>query len=155
MISKLPNSSLPIVFPGNLAADDRGNLRFVNDFDFAGVKRFYQVENVSTSVIRAWHGHAKEGKYVYVTKGSLILGAVKLDDLKKPNPKAEVSRFVLSSLKPTVVYIPPGFANGFRMLEPDTTVLFFSTSSLEESKGDDYRFPADYWGTSIWETENR
>ena len=30
---------------GDLAVDDRGEVGFVNDFDFAGVKRFYTVRN--------------------------------------------------------------------------------------------------------------
>ena len=50
---------------GGLFADDRGFLRFVNNFDFSQVKRFYQVENHSAGFIRAWHGHKKEKKFIY------------------------------------------------------------------------------------------
>ena len=32
---------------GDVAVDDRGEVGFVNDFDFAGVKRFYAVRNHS------------------------------------------------------------------------------------------------------------
>ena len=60
-------SSKIIKKQGGLFSDDRGHLRFVNDFNFEGVKRFYQVENHSKNFIRAWHGHEKEGKYVYVS----------------------------------------------------------------------------------------
>ncbi len=58
------------LIPGNVFADDRGFLRFINDFNFENVKRFYQVENHRQGFIRAWHGHKKEAKYVYVSKGS-------------------------------------------------------------------------------------
>ena len=75
---------------GGLFADDRGFLRFVNDFDFSNVKRFYQVENHSRGYIRAWHGHNKESKYVYVAKGSALVGAVNLES-------EEVHKFTLSS----------------------------------------------------------
>jgi dTDP-4-dehydrorhamnose 3,5-epimerase len=143
------------VIEGGLGVDDRGTVSFVNTFDFKGVKRFYKIENFSKDVIRAFHGHAKEAKYVYVAKGTIILAAVPMTDTKTPDPKAKVSRYVLSSRKPTIVYIPAGYANGFRCLEDDSQILFFSTSTLEESKGDDYRFPADYWGAQIWEVENR
>jgi dTDP-4-dehydrorhamnose 3,5-epimerase len=51
---------------GNIAIDDRGSLRFINDFNFEGVKRFYQVQNHCKNFIRAWHGHIKEAKYVYL-----------------------------------------------------------------------------------------
>ncbi len=140
---------------GGVAVDDRGSLNFANDFNFYGVKRFYQVQNFNTSTIRAFHGHLNEAKYVYVSKGSAIVAAVKLDDIKAPSKNQEVNRYILSDKNPQVLFIPPRFANGFKPLEEDTRIVFFSTSSLEESKGDDYRFPADYWGNEIWEVENR
>lgn len=143
------------IYDGGVAVDDRGTLSFVNSFDFHGVKRFYQIENISTEVIRAFHGHLNEGKYIYVTAGSVIVAAVYLDDLKNPSKENSVHRYVLSSKKPQIIYIPPRFANGFRALEDNTSILFFSTATLEESKGDDYRFPFDYWGGAVWEIENR
>ncbi len=33
--------------------------------------------------------------------------------------------------------------------------MFYSTSSLEESKGDDIRYPFDNWGKSLWEEDFR
>lgn len=143
------------IIEGGMGIDDRGTVSFVNAFGFSDVKRFYMVSNFNLETIRAFHGHEKEGKYVFVSKGSIILCAVKMDDKIKPNKNNPVSRFILSARKPMIVFLPPGFANGFRSLESDTQVIFFSTSTLEESKGDDYRFPADYWGEKIWQTENR
>ena len=140
---------------GGIAVDDRGSLNFANDFNFYGIKRFYQVQNFSTSTIRAFHGHLKEAKYVYVAKGSAIVAVVKLDNIETPSKHQEVKRFILSDKNPQILFIPPKHANGFRPLEEDTRIIFFSTSSLEESKGDDYRFPIDYWGEEIWEVENR
>jgi len=140
---------------GDLAVDDRGVVRFVNDFNFKGIKRFYQLENFDDDVIRAFHGHKKEGKYVYVVRGSIILCAVKIDNFKSPSQNLKIERFILSDKKPQVIFVPPGFANGFKSLEEKTSVIFFSTKTLEQSLGDDYRFPADYWGDKIWETENR
>ena len=131
---------------GGLFADDRGYLRFVNDFDLTDVKRFYQVENHSKNYIRAWHGHQKEGKYVYVSKGSALIGAV---DMKTE----EIFKTTLTSQSPSVLYIPPGYANGFKTLEDNTILMFFSTSTLEESKGDDVRFDYDKW--NIWEEDYR
>lgn len=145
----------PKIIEGGIAVDDRGVLNFVNTFDFSGVKRFYQVENFSRDVIRAWHGHLKEGKYVYVAKGSAIVAAVLLDDKVNPSKVNPIKRFVLSAKSPKIVYFPPGYANGFKPLEDGTILQYFSTSTLEESKGDDYRFPADYWGAAVWATENR
>lgn len=143
------------LIPGGIAVDDRGFLMFANDFNFYGVKRFYQVQNFSTSTIRAFHGHLKEAKYVFVAKGSAIVAAVELDNINSPSKNQKVNRFILSDKNPQVLFIPPKYANGFKPLENDTRIQFFSTSSLEESKGDDYRFPIDYWGKDVWEVENR
>lgn len=143
------------IIEGGVAIDDRGTLNFANEFNFYGVKRFYQVQNFSTSTIRAFHGHLREAKYVYVPKGSAIVAVVKIDNEESPMKDQKVHRFVLSDKNPQVLFIPPRHANGFRPLENDTRIIFFSTSSLEESKGDDYRYPADYWGNEIWEIENR
>tara|TARA_R110000824_G_scaffold375398_1_gene566295 strand:- start:1399 stop:1812 length:414 start_codon:yes stop_codon:yes gene_type:complete len=131
---------------GGVAVDDRGQLSFVNDFNFENVKRFYMVENHEKGFIRAWHGHKKEGKYVYVPSGAILIGAVDLDT-------EQIDRFVLSSSKPQVLYIPPGYANGFMNLQDNTKVIFFSTSTLEESVGDDIRFEWDKW--DIWNIERR
>ena len=133
-------------YNGGLAVDDRGQLSFVNDFDFKDVKRFYMVENHEQGFIRAWHGHKKEGKYVYVPSGAILIGAVNLET-------EEVERFVLSSSKPQVLFIPPGYANGFMNLQNNTKVIFFSTSTLEDSMGDDIRFEWDKW--NIWDIEKR
>ncbi len=149
------NNKIPTIIDGGLAVDDRGQLSFANTFGFEGVKRFYMVENFSTDVIRAWHGHLKEGKYVMVVSGSAIVAAVPMSDPQNPDKNAKIERFVLSSRKPLIFFIPAGHANGFRPLEEGTKIIYFSTSTLEESKGDDYRFPADYWGEKVWQTENR
>lgn len=120
-----------------MAIDDRGKVSFVNDFDFKDVKRFYVVENHTKGFIRAWHGHKKEAKYVYVTRGAIIIGVVNMKD------SYGVQRHVLSADKPQILYIPARNYNGFKTLTDDTQVMFFSTSTLEETKGDDYRKPVD------------
>lgn len=136
------------VMTGGVFADDRGKLRFVNEFDFSKVKRFYQVENHRQGFIRAWHGHVSEGKYVYVPQGSALVGLVSLEQ-----ESATPHKLTLTSEKPQVLWIPPNHANGFMNLEENTIIMFFSTSSLEESKDDDIRFPYDKW--NIWEEDYR
>ena len=136
----------PTILNGGLAVDDRGSVSFVNDFNFKNVKRFYQVQNHRRGFIRAWHGHKKEGKYVYVTNGSALIGIVNMES-------EEVSKFVLSSKSPKVLWIPPGNYNGFKSLEEDTKIVFFSTSTIEESLGDDIRKEYNQW--DIWDEEYR
>jgi dTDP-4-dehydrorhamnose 3,5-epimerase-like enzyme len=117
------------------------------------VKRFYMVSNHAAGFVRAWHGHKKEAKYVLVVAGAALVGAVAIDDWQKPAKDAEVQRFVLSEKKPALLYIPAGYANGFMSLTRDARLIFFSTSSLEESQGDDFRYESRYW--DIWSVVER
>lgn len=146
----------PKIIRGGLAIDDRGSLHFVNEFNFREVKRFYQVENHNKDVIRAFHGHFIEEKYAYVVRGVALFSLAPLDKKENPSKEVEISKFVLSSAAPSMLYIPSGYANGFKCLEENTIIMFFSTKSLNESeKGDDYRYPFDYWGKNVWSIENR
>jgi dTDP-4-dehydrorhamnose 3,5-epimerase-like enzyme len=143
----------PKVINGGLAVDDRGQVTFINDFDFADVKRFYMVSNHKQGFVRAWHAHKKEAKYVLVVKGAAKVAAVAIDDWDKPSKDAEVKQFVLSEKKPTVLYIPAGYANGFMSLTDDAQIMFFSTSTLDESLGDDFRYESKYW--DVWSVVER
>ena len=136
---------------GGIAVDDRGTVRFCNDFSFANVKRFYQVQNHRCGFIRAWHGHKHETKYVWVTKGSAIIGVVPLSEEK--GDLSEVKTFVLSDQQPGILQIPSGNFNGFMNLEEDTRIIFFSSSGITESAKDDIRKPYDYW--NIWQENYR
>lgn len=138
----------PKLMQGALAVDDRGEVGFVNDFDFANVKRFYTVKNHRQGFVRAWHAHQRETKYVTVVEGAALIGAVAIDDWETPSKHLEVLRFVLSAQKPAVLFIPAGYANGFMSLTVDTKLIFFSTFTLAESHGDDIRYDACYW--DIW-----
>jgi dTDP-4-dehydrorhamnose 3,5-epimerase-like enzyme len=143
----------PTLIKGAKAVDDRGSLGFVNDFLVDGFKRFYTVENHEQGFIRAWHGHMKESKAVIAIKGSILVGAVQMTDTKNPDKTQSVSRYVLSSDTPSVLVVPAGFANGFKTLSGNAVVLFLSSSTIEESQGDDFRFPFDYWNP--WTIEPR
>jgi len=146
-------SQLPRVIDGGLAVDDRGQVVFVNDFHFEGVKRFYAVTNHIAGFVRAWHAHRREAKYVLVTQGAAIVGAVAIDNWDSPDKAAQVYRYILSAKKPAVLYIPPGYANGFMSLTANTQILFFSTATMDAAKTDDIRYDARYW--DIWQAIER
>jgi dTDP-4-dehydrorhamnose 3,5-epimerase len=143
----------PILNEGGLSVDDRGEVGFVNDFDMQSVRRFYTVCNHKVGLVRAWHAHKKEKKFVTVVNGAAILAAVHIDNWKKPSKNLVVNRYVLSAKKPVVLFIPNGYANGFMTLTEDTKLMFFSTATLKESEGDDFRYEADYWNP--WEIIER
>lgn len=138
---------------GIISVDDRGQLLFCNDFDMKDIRRFYLVSNHESKFIRAWHAHKKEAKFVLVISGAALVAAVKIDNWDCPDKNAEIQRHILSDKKPKIMVIPPGYANGFMTLVPETQVMFFSTATLEQSKDDDYRYDAYYWNP--WEITPR
>ena len=139
---------LPILLNGAFSIDKRGEIDFVNDFTFDKVKRFYVVSTHKSGMIRAWHGHRYEAKYVYCISGTALVGAAFLDNWKNPSKESTVHQFVLSVKKPAVLYIPPGYANGFQSLTDDARLMVFSTKTVAESTKDDKRIDARHW--DIW-----
>jgi dTDP-4-dehydrorhamnose 3,5-epimerase len=152
-MSKARQMPVPRLIEGGLAVDDRGEIAFVNDFQFDGVKRFYVVSNHRAGFVRAWHAHRHEGKYVIAIQGAAVVAAVAIDNWEHPARDAEIHRYVLSAQKPTVLHIPPGYANGFMSLTADVKLIFFSTATLEESRSDDVRYDVHYW--DAWQVMER
>jgi dTDP-4-dehydrorhamnose 3,5-epimerase len=135
----------PRLIEGGLAIDDRGAVAFVNEFAFEGVQRFYMVRNHRQGFVRAWHAHRREAKYCTVVAGAALVAAVEIDDWERPGKEQPLHRYVLSAERPAVLFIPAGYANGFMSLTADTRILFFSTATVKESCGDDFRYEARYW----------
>lgn len=137
---------VPTFINGASFIDDRGVVTFTNDMKFDNIKRWYLVSNHDRNYVRAWHGHKNEEKYVFVIKGTFLVGTVDLETEK-------VTKYVLSEKAAKVLHIPKNYANGFMNLTDDNQILFLSTSTLEESTNDDIRFKWDKW--NIWTPEYR
>lgn len=149
----LSDLKVPTIIPGGKATDDRGSLTFNNGIELNEFKRFYAIENHRQGFIRAWHGHLKEAKLFVPLRGSFLVAAVELDDPVSPSKENKITKSVISDTNSNSLFIPAGFANGFMNLSTDAILLVYSSTSLEESKGDDYRFEFDYWNP--WEIEQR
>jgi dTDP-4-dehydrorhamnose 3,5-epimerase-like enzyme len=143
----------PFLIDGKKFIDDRGSLSFVNELLLNEFKRFYIIENHTAGFVRAWHGHMKEAKAFVPIEGAFLVGAVPLSNLDQPSKEVTISRQVLDASSPQGFLIPKGFANGLMSLTERAKLLVLSSSSLEESQSDDYRFPFDYW--NIWNIERR
>lgn len=142
-----------VLIEGRVAVDDRGAVAFVNEFDLEPVRRFYVVRNHNYGFVRAWHAHRRERKFVTVVQGAALVCCVRIDDWNDPSPDLPVERHVLAAEAPAVLAIPAGFANGFMSLTDDAAILFFSSTPLDASLGDDVRFPARHWDP--WHVEER
>jgi len=119
------------VIKGNSHKDERGVVRFVNDFYMTHVKRMYCIEP-KMGVIRAWQGHQKETKWFYVAKGSFLVKTLNMSTLEK-------IEYHLKDSESNVLQIPGGHYNGFEALEDGSVLMVFSDFELKDSKGDDFR----------------
>ena len=86
-------------------------------------------------------------------QGAAVVGAVAVEDFSRPDPGIKPARFVMTGDQPSYLHIPAGYANGFMNLTRDTRIVFYSSSTLEESLADDVRIPARFW--DIWGVEER
>ena len=117
---------------GSSFQDNRGFIRFINDFDLEKVRRMYLIKP-ELNVIRAWQGHKKETKWFYVLSGSFQVQTINMLDL---NHRQNI---ILRSNENKVLNIEPGNYNGFLALEHSSELIVFSDQKLEESKEDDFR----------------
>lgn len=122
---------------GNSYSDERGTLKFVNDFNMSSVVRMYNIEP-RIGVVRAWQGHKFETKWFYVIKGSFLVKIMNMDSL-------HVDEYKLNSVEPKVLKIPGGNYNGFEAIETGSILVVFSDFDLQQSKEDDLRVDVDQY----------
>ena len=137
--------NLANLIEGKVNTDSRGALISYNEFSFDSVKRMYVIENLNSDIVRAWQAHKREQKWFYVCAGSFLFVTIQIDDFASPSEKLRVNECIISSNNNNILHVPGGFANGFRSLSEVSRLVVFSSSTLEESKEDDYRFEAHSW----------
>lgn len=135
----------PQLIAGGQAIDNRGSLAFVNDFSLKEFERFYVIQNHEAGFVRAWHGHKIERKAFFVVQGSVQVSCVEVKNFESPARDQEVHSFILDSRLPRVLIVPPGYANGLKSLSSNAIIMVYSSLNIEQSAGDDFRFPHDYW----------
>lgn len=135
----------PSIIKGNFFEDTRGTLRFVNDFHFKDIKRFYFIKHPDTSIVRAWQGHQFEKKYFYPISGSFVVAWVKIDNFENPSADLIPEYHILSAENSEIISIPKGYANGIKALEQNSEIMIFSDMKLEESMDEKIRYPAHWW----------
>ena len=141
-----PKKKIKII-NANISYDDRGEIVYCNEFSLIKnkIKRFYQITNNNINFVRAWHGHKYEDKFLLVLQGAFKICAVKIDNWKNPSKTLSVEKFDLNSNTPKILHIPGGYAHGTQNLKIDSKLIVFSTFSLNQTIGDDYRFKSNLW----------
>jgi dTDP-4-dehydrorhamnose 3,5-epimerase-like enzyme len=138
----------PIFLKGHSYFDERGIVNFNNKVDLSSFKRFYTIQNSQYQEFRGWHGHEFESKLFVAVRGRIIIGAVRVEDWTDPPRTKTPLRFELEADNLDAVFVPGGYANGILSKEQGSIVLVFSSSTLEESKKDDFRIPKETWSIS-------
>jgi dTDP-4-dehydrorhamnose 3,5-epimerase len=138
----------PRLIDGGLHSDARGEVRHVNAFDFKLVDRFYTICPTRPNELRGWVGHQRDWKWFYAVNGEYLVAVVQPDDWQNPSTKLPVQQFKLSSKKPQILEVPPGFATASMALLPDAMLMIFSSGKIETAREDDFRFPPEFWPLS-------
>ncbi len=138
---------------GGSYSDERGRLRFCNDFDMTEVKRFYTIANSAEQPARGWIGHKKETKWFFPLKGKTVIEVEPMDVSRververvelgeEVNRVERVERVELDAERPGVLKVEPG--NWFCIKQDGTAeVMVFSNCGVGEFEGDDFRKPYD------------
>jgi dTDP-4-dehydrorhamnose 3,5-epimerase len=135
----------PKLYKGGISEDSRGSVSYNNNLKLKKIRRFYVVKNKKKNFIRAWHGHKIEAKFIMCIEGKAKIAAVRINNFKNPSRKSKPYYFNLDSKKSDVIYIPPGFANGSKSITKNMKLYILSTTTLEKSLKDDFRFPINFW----------
>lgn len=134
------------VIRGGSHADDRGTLRFVNDFDMSAVKRFYTICNSAEEPKRGWIMHKRETKWFFP-----VAGVTEVKVRGDGEQWEHCSSYVLRASEPSVLQVPPGHwflieQSSNRTTEqsnnqtmPPAEVMVFSNCNVGEFPNDDFR----------------
>lgn len=131
----------PTLIPGNKYSDDRGTVRFVNNFDLSPVVRIYTIQPIR-GVIRAWQGHKQEQKWFFATEGQFEVKVVEVVDWETLE-LGKTNVYILDAAQPSILHVPAGYLNGILALSSHSNLFVFSDMTLVESKADDIRFSLD------------
>ena len=85
-------------------------------------------------------GHTIESRWFNCVKGSFIVKLVAIDDWKNPSDCLKVYEYKLFADKQEILYIPNGFANGFKALMADSKLMIMSNYGFNEIENDQIRF---------------
>lgn len=130
---------------GGVAKDQRGQIRFVNDFDMTQVERFYIIKNGNTELVRGWRAHRIEQRWFYVLSGAFRLDLVQIDNWEQASPNLPIEKRVLKVEEQQVVHVPAGYGTAFQALEPESELLVFADYGIDHTPNDDHTWPLDYF----------
>lgn len=134
----------PAIIKGNIHQDERGIIRYNNDFHLSAIKRVYTIQNTDTDFVRAWQGHKIEQRWFSAITGSFRIKLIQIDDWENLSSYSEPLEFVLESNGLDVLHVPAGYISSINSLEEESIMLVFADYELGEIQ-DEYRFSKDHF----------
>jgi dTDP-4-dehydrorhamnose 3,5-epimerase-like enzyme len=129
----------PNLLFGGCHKDDRGCVKYNNDFNMLMVKRMYTIENNTKNSIRGWQGHKIEQRWFIASRGSFQIDVKPILAFENEATSQEILSFNLLSHSLDVLHIPAGFVTCIHSLEKNAQLLAFSDFELGAVK-DEWRF---------------
>jgi dTDP-4-dehydrorhamnose 3,5-epimerase len=131
-----------------LRFDDSGEVQGVPGF----CARQWSWSLLEPGAVKAWHLHLGQDDLWIVPPDSTVL--VGLVDLRRESPTAnEQLRLTLGGGRCHRLFIPRGVAHGVANLSTDPQVILYAVNrhfSPDPSLNDEWRLPADCFGSEFW-----
>jgi dTDP-4-dehydrorhamnose 3,5-epimerase-like enzyme len=134
----------PVLITGNKHVDERGIIGFINTFDMKEVRRFYRICNNDTQLKRGWRAHKIEQRWFSVLSGAFNVALIKIDDWENPSKNLLPQKYRLTNDN-SVLHVPRGYATCIKAIEPNSEIILFADSLIENAEKDNYLFPVDYF----------
>jgi len=135
---------LPILIKGNCHSDNRGKLKYNNDFDATHIKRVYIIENKDIKFKRGWQGHQIEQRWFSALTGNFEIQLIGVDDWENPSQELQPLVFHLSSDDMDVLHVPAGYISCIQSKEDEARLLVMADYLLGEIK-DEFRYPLEHF----------
>ena len=81
----------------------------------------------------------------FCTEGTFEVKLIQIDNWENPSDELIPIKYTLSSDKPEVLFIPPGYVNGFRALKKKSKLLILSNFEIGVNEYDDVRYNSSRW----------
>jgi hypothetical protein len=134
----------PIIISGSNYHDDRGILKYNNDFDTSQIKRIYIIEHKSISFERGWQGHKIEQRWFSALRGSFKISLIAVDNWITPSNDIKPIEYILKESKFNVLHVPAGYITNIQAIEKSSKLIVMSDYFINEIN-DEYRFPLNYF----------
>ena len=138
----------PTLIQGNEHTDERGVVGFVNAFDMKDVRRFYRIRNHNTHLKRGWRAHKIEQRWFSVLSGAFHIKVIEIDNWKNPTKTLIPQNYHLINDN-SILHVPEGYATCMEALEPNSEIILFADSLIDDAGKDNYLFPLDYFDNSL------